>query len=87
MLASIVNLTLHSLESVVDFLQFSLETLNVLAHGREAVLDVSQLVGVGAVVTSHSLEVSRENGFLATDLIEGTAGVILETFELAAHLG
>jgi len=41
---------------------------------------------VCAVVTSHALEVPRENRLLAGDLLKSSASVVLQALKLAANL-
>ena len=85
--AGIVNLALDVSKTIVDFLQFSFESLNILADSGETSLDFSKSISMGAVVTSHSLEVSREDALLARDLLKSTAGVVLKTLKLSSNLG
>jgi len=58
LLASVVDFTLGNRQTVVNILQFSLESLHIFAYIREGVLDISQLIGVCTVIPSHPLEVS-----------------------------
>ena len=39
------------------------------------------------IVSSHTLEVAREDALLARDLVQSSARVVLEPLKLAAHLG
>ena len=57
-LSRVLNLLLNVRKTVIDFLQFSLMRLYILADRGEIVLDLSQLVGVSPIVSSHTLEVS-----------------------------
>ena len=41
---------------------------------------------MGTVVTSHALEVARQDLLLATDLLKGAACVVLQLFKLATDL-
>ena len=60
----IVNLALDVSKTIVDFLKFSFESLNILADSGETSLDFSKSISVSTVVTSHSLEVSGEDTLL-----------------------
>lgn len=74
-------------EAVVDFLQFGVQSLDVLAHGGEIGLDLPQLVGVCAVIAGHALEVSAEDAFLPADSFESLGGVVLKSFKLYSGVG
>lgn len=65
LLARVVNLLVDVVQSVVNFLQFTFQVLHVLRNGVEVRLDVAQLFRVRPIVTSHSLEVTRQNLLLA----------------------
>ena len=87
LLASVVDLALDGGKTIIDLLELSFEVLDILAHCGEAGLNVSEGVGVRTVVSSHALEVAREDALLARDLVQSSARVILEPLKLAAHLG
>ena len=87
LLARIINLALHSAQAIIDLLQLALESLNILADRCKVSLDLAKRVGVGAIVTSHALEVSRKDRLLARNLLKGAASVILQPFQLVSDLG
>ena len=86
-LSRVLNLLLNVRETVIDFLQFGLVRLYILADCGEIVLDLSQLVGVSPIVSSHTLEVSTQDGLLSRNLLECAGGVILESLQHGSELG
>ena len=58
MLACVVNLALNCAKTIIDLLELSLESFNILADRREASLNLTERVSVSTIVTSHALEVS-----------------------------
>jgi len=86
LLASVINFALDLLNAFINFWKFCFESFNIFAYSSEASLDFSKLVGVSAVITSHSLEISREDTFFARYLLKSTGCIVLKSFELASNL-